>query len=182
MASVKKFSRELAPHAAWRGIELLWDLARATLLAAVLALWQRLVHHWDMVTIGIVFATCLVLLLWRDRSVHREHNAVQLTKGSDSSNPEELNSHVTDPSKMAPRVRVDYVDDGRAGGKGTLVFKSDKPAIIKKVGDLVSRERYESQYGSALSPAHHHRSIWTAQSSTRCKACAVDALLIYAPS
>src|ERR1700678_916605 len=53
----------------------------------------------------------------------------------------------------APRVRVDYVDDGRAGGKGALVFKSDKPAIIQNVGDLISRERYESQHEFNLIPS-----------------------------
>lgn len=55
--------------------------------------------------------------------------------------------------KMAPRIRVDCIDDGRAGGKGTLVFKSDKPAILKGVGSLVSRERYESRYEFSLIPS-----------------------------
>lgn len=70
MASVKKFSRELAPHAAWRGIELLWDLVRAGLLVALVGFRQWFAHHWDIVTLALVFLACLGLLIWRDFS-HR---------------------------------------------------------------------------------------------------------------
>jgi hypothetical protein len=74
MAGLKKFSRELAPHAAWRGIELVWELMRAAIIAAVIAGWQWFTHHWDISTIVLVFVVCLGLLAWRDYSSRRSYN------------------------------------------------------------------------------------------------------------
>jgi hypothetical protein len=64
----ENLAQKLVPHAAWRGIELLWDVVRATTMAAVVLLWQWVIHHWDVVTIVIVFVVCLGLLIWRDFS------------------------------------------------------------------------------------------------------------------
>ena len=63
--------------------------------------------------------------------------------------PEELALEVATVPKDVPRVRVDYVDDGRTGGKGTLVFKSDKLAIIKNVGALVLGSGMRANMNSA---------------------------------
>ena len=49
----------------------------------------------------------------------------------------------------APRVRVDYV---KTGQKGALLFKTDKPSIVRFVRPLVSRERYESEHDFSLIP------------------------------
>lgn len=68
MAERQGFLRELRPHAAWRGIELLWDVVRVALVAAVVAAWQWFTHHWDLITIILVFAVSLGLLIWRDVS------------------------------------------------------------------------------------------------------------------
>ncbi len=69
--------------------------------------------------------------------------------------PMKLASPVIDsaPDKTtvtAPRLLVYYVDSGR---HGQLMFKSDKPTIIRGVGPLVSAERYGSQHEFSLSPS-----------------------------
>jgi len=68
--------RELRPHATWKGVELLFDVGRAAIMAALIALRQWFIHHWDILTIVIAFVVPLALLVWRDIS-HRH-------RGSDS--------------------------------------------------------------------------------------------------
>jgi hypothetical protein len=78
METGKTFARELAPHAAWRGIELLWDFAKAAMISAIVLARQWFVHHWDIVTIALVFLGSLGILLWRERIVyHANKKAAQ---------------------------------------------------------------------------------------------------------
>jgi hypothetical protein len=67
----ENLAEKLVPHATWRGIELLWDFARAALMAALVAAWQWFVNHWDIVLIIIVFVASFGILLWRDFSGRR---------------------------------------------------------------------------------------------------------------
>jgi hypothetical protein len=78
-ASVE-LTRELRPHFVFKGIEVLWDLGRAVIVAAIVAFWQWFAHHWDIVTIIIAFAVPLVLLVWRDWS--RSRARAELPSGS----------------------------------------------------------------------------------------------------
>jgi len=50
----------------------------------------------------------------------------------------------------APAIRIDYI----GGTVGTLILKNDRdsPAIIRRVGNLISREEYESSYALSVSP------------------------------
>jgi hypothetical protein len=68
----KHHLREIVPHAGWRAIEWFWDLARAAIVAALIALRQWFLNHWDLLTISIVFIALLALLIWRDVSVARK--------------------------------------------------------------------------------------------------------------
>lgn len=71
MAGVRKVARELAPHAAWRRIEWVWDFAGGFVIAGLIGLWQRIVSHWDIVTFLIVFCASFGVLIWRDLSSGR---------------------------------------------------------------------------------------------------------------
>jgi hypothetical protein len=152
MAQEQGLIRELRPHATWRGIELLWDLVRAALMAALIALWQWFVNHWDVVTIALVFIACLGLLIWRDIS-----NAKSTSEGARP--PDDLARSLSDPLPSttaanvlttAPRLRVDYVNSGQ---KGALVFKSDKPSTVRSINPLLVRERFEAGYNFSCIPA-----------------------------
>ncbi len=52
--------------------------------------------------------------------------------------------------RTAPRLQVDF---SKSGQHHWLVFKSDKIAFVRKVGPLVSRERYESKHDFTLVPS-----------------------------
>src|ERR1035441_7237034 len=108
MANVKRFSRDLAPHAAWRGIEWLWDLARAIVMAALIAMWQWFIHHWDIITILIVFAGSLGLLIWRD--VSRRYK----TPKRDSEGPSNLDFLNTAPGSLNEHHVSHVQDDARS--------------------------------------------------------------------
>jgi hypothetical protein len=140
--------RELRPHATWRGIELLWDLARAALLAALIALWQWFIHHLDVVTIVLVFVTCLGLLIWRDIS-RRTNRRYTQTEPEIAPVRSPVDTSLKPLPVDAPRLRVDCVSSKH---KGKLIFRSDKPGTVQAVRPLLSRDKYEMQHEFSIIP------------------------------
>lgn len=61
-------------------MEILWDIGRAAIVAALVASWQWFKHHWDIVTIAIAFGIPFILLLWRDWSISRHGIATPPSK------------------------------------------------------------------------------------------------------
>jgi hypothetical protein len=99
MEKLPESVKELRPHFTFKGIELLWEFGRAAIVAAVVASWQWLCHHWDIVTIGIAFCVPFVLLVWRDWSVARRGRRLDAPSGE--AKPA-LDHHSEVPSKDAP--------------------------------------------------------------------------------
>lgn len=63
MVQLPQWARELRPNATWRGIELLWTVVGATVVASLLALIQYLKSHWDFVALFAVFLASFTALL-----------------------------------------------------------------------------------------------------------------------
>jgi len=53
--------------------------------------------------------------------------------------------------RAAPSIRIDYVSEHI----DRLIFKNDRniPAVVRRVGNLISKERYESEYELTLIPS-----------------------------
>lgn len=84
-------------------------------MAALIALWQWFVHHWDIVTIAIVFVACLGLLIWRDVSRQKATNHKQLpdspaknaVKGLGDSEIERLRNECEEARQAVSQLRLE---------------------------------------------------------------------------
>src|ERR1035438_2858250 len=71
----REIIKELRPHALWSGIEWMWRLMEAMVMAALVAFWQYAHSHIDGVLIGIVFlgsVGVLVLGAMRKRAAPKD--------------------------------------------------------------------------------------------------------------
>jgi hypothetical protein len=65
----------LWPHAVWDGIHWLIVLGGATLMAAVVTLFQTLRHHWDIVAILSVFAVAVLMLVLANALIEKKRTS-----------------------------------------------------------------------------------------------------------
>jgi hypothetical protein len=111
----------------------------------VVASWAK--DNPVLLFISFAVVYCLAVVLnaeWeqRQKSHSGEINPPQKDASMDASLP-------IDVLQNAPRLLVDYVDSGQ---KGQLLLKTDKRVVVRKVGPLLSRDRYQIEHEFSLIP------------------------------